>query len=480
MNRILLTLLTLILLAGCQRVTVEETKLIPKVIEKTVLNVGTLYGSQVYVTTGQGEAGFDYEMASRFADYLGLTLVMKPYTNIKELYQALDIGEIDLIAAGLADTPTRREKFRLGPPLYKVNQILVYRQGTPQPKDISLLDDDITVIADSSFVETLAQLQKMYPELVWDQENDKDSDELLAMIARGDIAYTIADSTTFEINRRYLPELRAGLTLKEKQAIVWLLPAKNSDKLMSKLLSFWHLEKLNGTLAHLDEKYFAHVKRFDYVDTRAFLRAIDNKLPKYKERFQLYAGDLDWRKLAATAYQESHWNPNARSPTGVRGLMMLTLPTAKQMGIVNRLDAEQSIKGGAKYLSDILKRLPDSIPDSERMWFALASYNIGYGHVEDARKLAESMGLNPSSWRDLKEVLPLLHKRKYYKQTRYGYARGNEAVHYVDNIRRYYDTLVWVDNQNKALEDEQALIKESQIAEQLGQEVKELSGAQPQ
>ena len=480
MKKILLVLLTLTLVASCQRVTVESTKLAPKAMKKTVLNVGTLYGSQIYVTTGQGEAGFDYEMANLFADYLDLELEMKPYSNIKELYQALNKGEIDLIAAGLADTKTRRENFRLGPPLYRVNQVLVYKQGTPQPKDISQLDDDITVIADSSFVETLAQLQKMYPELVWDQEKEKDSDELLAMIARGDITYTIADSTTFEINRRYLPELRAGPILKEKQAIVWLLPAQNSDKLMSELLNFWHEEKLDGTLAHLDEKYFAHVKRFDYVDTRAFLRAIDNKLPKYKERFQHYAGDLDWRKLAATAYQESHWNPNARSPTGVRGLMMLTLPTAKQMGIENRLDAEQSIKGGAKYLSNILNRLPDSIPENERMWFALASYNIGYGHVEDARKLADSMGLNPSAWRDLKEVLPLLQKRKYYKQTRYGYARGNEAVHYVDNIRRYYDTLVWVDNQNMLLEDEQALIEESQLAEQLGQEVQELSGAQPQ
>ncbi|WP_394392195.1 membrane-bound lytic murein transglycosylase MltF [Shewanella woodyi] len=480
MNRILLTLLTLTLLAGCQRVTVEETKLVPPAVEKTVLNVGTIYGSQIYVTTGQGEAGFDYEMASRFAEHLELELAMKPYSNIKELYQALNSGEVDLIAAGLADTPTRRENFRLGPPLYRVNQVLVYKQGTPQPKDISQLKDEITVITDSSFVDTLSQLQKIYPELVWDQEQDKDSEELLAMIARGEISYTIADSTTFEISRRYMPELRAGLTLKEKQAIVWLLPAQNSDKLMSELLTFWHGEKLDGTLAHLDEKYFAHVKRFDYVDTRAFLRAIDNKLPKYKERFQHYAGDLDWRKLAATAYQESHWNPNARSPTGVRGLMMLTLPTAKQMGIENRLDAEQSIKGGAKYLRGILNRLPDSIPDNQRMWFALASYNIGYGHVEDARKLAESMGLNPSAWRDLKEVLPLLQKRKYYKQTRYGYARGNEAVHYVDNIRRYYDTLVWIDNQNKLLEENQALIEESQLADQIGVGEKAITGAQPE
>lgn len=130
-------------------------------------------------------------------------------------------------------------------------------------------------------------------------------------------------------------------------------------------------------------------------------------------------------------------------------MMMLTEPTAKEIGITNRLDAEESIRGGAAYLRDMINRLPESIPESQRMWFALASYNIGYAHVEDARKLAESMELNPNAWRDLKKVLPLLQKRKHYQKTRYGYARGSEAVHYVDSIRRYYDTLVWVDNQSK-------------------------------
>ena len=130
-------------------------------------------------------------------------------------------------------------------------------------------------------------------------------------------------------------------------------------------------------------------------------------------------------------------------------MMMLTQPTAKEIGITNRLDAEESIRGGAAYLNDMINRLPESIPESQRMWFALASYNIGYAHIEDARKLAESMELNPNAWRDLKKVLPLLQKRKYYQKTRYGYARGSEAVHYVDSIRRYYDTLVWVDNQSK-------------------------------
>ncbi|WP_044555732.1 membrane-bound lytic murein transglycosylase MltF [Shewanella piezotolerans] len=461
------------LLAACQKVVVEQ-KQVAVIEPKTELVVGTLFGPQIYFSSGQGESGYDYEMAARFAKYLNLELKMMPFANISELYGALRAGKIDIIAAGLADTPSRREKYRVGPPLYRVNQVLVYRQGTRPPKDINDLEGDITVITDSSFVDTLSELQKSNPNLMWKQEKDKDSEELLAMIASGDLQYTIADSTSLDINRRFMPELREGAVLKEKQPVVWLLPPNNSDRLMSKLLAFWHIEKRSGTLAHLNEKYFAHVRRFDYVDTRAFIRAIDNKLPKYQETFEKYAGDIDWRKLAATAYQESHWNPNARSPTGVRGLMMLTLPTAKQVGIENRLDPYQSIQGGAKYLNSMLERLPESIPESQRMWFALASYNIGFGHVEDARKLAQSMGLNPSAWRDIKEVLPLLQKRKHYKKTRYGYARGNEAVHYVDSIRRYYDTLVWIDNQNILLDLKSDV---TQTADNSGQT---MEGAQPQ
>lgn len=473
MRKLCLIFCCITLLAACQKVVVEQ-KQVAVIEPKTELVVGTLFGPQIYFSSGQGESGYDYEMASRFAKYLNLELKMKPFANISELYGALRAGKIDIIAAGLADTPSRREKFRVGPPLYRVNQVLVYRQGTRPPKDINDLQGDITVITDSSFVDTLSELQISNPNLIWKQEKDKDSEELLAMIASGDLQYTIADSTSLDINRRFMPELREGAVLKEKQPVVWLLPPNNSDLLMSKLLAFWHIEKRSGTLAHLNEKYFAHVKRFDYVDTRAFIRAIDNKLPKYQETFEKYAGDIDWRKLAATAYQESHWNPNARSPTGVRGLMMLTLPTAKQVGIKNRLDPYQSIQGGAKYLNSMLERLPESIPESQRMWFALASYNIGFGHVEDARKLAQSMGLNPSAWRDIKEVLPLLQKRKHYKKTRYGYARGNEAVHYVDSIRRYYDTLVWIDNQNILLDLKNDV---TQTADNSGQT---MEGAQPQ
>lgn len=445
MNKLVPFFIASLLLAGCQK-PADETPINSPPKSHNELTVGTLYGAQIYVNSTRGNSGFDYELAERFADFLQKPLNITPYGSITELYTALETGDIDLVAAGLADTPERREQFRLSPPLYYVDQVVVYREGSRIPIAPENIDGRIAVVSDSSFVDTLKSLQQDNPQLKWQELHDKDSEEVLAMINAGQLDYTISDSSTIEINRRFMPELRVGPTVEEQQPIVWLMRPNGSDRLMSKLLRFWHEEKRDGTLDHLVEKYFGHVKRFDYVDTRAFMRAVEFKLPRYRHWFEQYAGELDWRKLAAAAYQESHWNPRARSPTGVRGMMMLTIPTAEQLGIHNRLDPEQSIKGGAIYLSSILQSLPASIPPEERMWFALATYNIGYGHVEDARKITEGMGKNPSAWKDVKQVLPLLQKRKYYLRTRYGYARGSEAVRYVENIRRYYDTLVWMDD----------------------------------
>lgn len=159
------------------------------------------------------------------------------------------------------------------------------------------------------------------------------------------------------------------------------------------------------------------------------------------------------------AYQESHWDPEAVSPTGVRGMMMLTRATASDLGIETRTDAEQSINGGARYFASLLSRIPARIQEPDRKWMALASYNIGLGHLEDARRITEREGYNPDLWIDVKKHLPLLRQKKYYKNTRFGYARGNEAVNYVENIRRYYDSLLWLEqNQDVPTDDNDEII----------------------
>lgn len=213
----------------------------------------------------------------------------------------------------------------------------------------------------------------------------------------------------------------------------------------------------NGEITHLVERHYGHVSKFDYVGNRLYIRHIGTRLNKYidwyKEAAEKY--DLDWKLLAAMGYQESHWNPRAVSPTGVRGIMMLTRQTAGQLGIKNRLDPKSSIFGGAKYLDQIRRRFPEEIAEPDRTWLAMASYNVGYYHVLDAQKIAIELGKDPHKWSDLQDVLPLLARKKWYKNTSSGYARGWEPVKYVTNIRRYYDLLDYQLTLNEIREDQQ-------------------------
>ena len=185
------------------------------------------------------------------------------------------------------------------------------------------------------------------------------------------------------------------------------------------------------------------IDEFDYVDMRSFVRRIKSRLPALRPLFEQAAQEYDipWTLLAAQAYQESHWNRRARSPTGVRGIMMLTQRTARELGVKSRLDPEQSIMGGAKYLYRLQKRIPDTVVGQDRWWYALAAYNVGMGHVHDARRLARKLERNPDSWLELRGVLPLLSQKKYYKDLKYGRARGSEPVTYVNKIRSYQNIL---------------------------------------
>lgn len=174
-------------------------------------------------------------------------------------------------------------------------------------------------------------------------------------------------------------------------------------------------------------------------DRKMFFKHLRIRFPRYEEHFLNAAQehDLPWKLLASQAYQESHWNRRARSPTGVRGIMMLTRRTAASLGIRNRLDPMKSIHGGAEYLAIMEKRIPDAVPIPDRRFFALAAYNVGLGHMNDARTLALKRSKNPNRWQDMMQVLPLLSQKKYYRSLRYGYARGQEPVTYVQRIRAY-------------------------------------------
>ncbi|PSU32140.1 membrane-bound lytic murein transglycosylase MltF [Photobacterium lutimaris] len=436
--------MSLLMLNGCLWQEEPRTEL-ERIREEGVLRVGTLNNQLSYYIGNEGPTGLDYELARRFAEKLGVKLEMKAMFTLSGLFPSLDRGDVDILAAGLTMTDERLANFRAAPAYYYASQKVVYKKGQWRPRSIVDLAENkgsLAVVSGSSHEKTLQALKQDHPTLTWQSLEEIDSDELLRQVAVGELDYTLADSVDIALNQRILPDVTTALELTEDEPIAWFVNQNNDDSLYALLIEFFGEIQQSGELAKLEEKYLGHVDKFDYVDTRAFLRAVEGKLPKWKGLFKQYANEFDWRLIAALSYQESHWNPRAVSPTGVRGMMMLTLPTARSVGVKNRLDPEQSIRGGTDYLRKMINRIPDSIEEHEKVWFALASYNVGFGHLMDARRLTLSQGGNPDAWSDVKQRLPLLRQRKYYKQTRYGYARGDEALHYVENIRRYYQSII--------------------------------------
>lgn len=440
-----LILFLALLLVGCN--DIKQSSSLGDVLDSGVLKVGTTYGLTTYYNGSTGPVGFEYELADGFADYLGVKLEVFPYYNLDDLFPQLAEAHLDMIAAGINVSPERHQKFKFGPGYQRVSEKLVFKQGKEWPRSIEDIKGELVIASGSSHNESLLRLQHKHEQLSWQETDDSDMEELLEMVLSEEVDYTIADSNFLALMRRRYPELSIGFTISPEEDIAWAVNKDRDDSLLAALIEYFGIIQNNGTFAALEDKHFGHVRLFNYVDTREFIKSSKEILPKFKPWFKQYSGDLDWRLLAAMSYQESHWYPNAKSFTGVRGMMMLTLATAKELGIVSREDPEQSIKGGAKYITKLLKRIPDRITHPDRLWFALASYNVGFGHLEDARVLTERQGANPDMWVDVKIRLLQLRQKKYYKTTRYGYARGNEAVAYVDNIRRYYDTLVWLDEQ---------------------------------
>lgn len=383
-----------------------------------------------------------------FADELGVELTLLIPESFNDLLSKINDNSAHLAAAGLTVTKEREKVYRFGPSYQQIIEQLVYNADNKRPKSLSRLDGgSLEVVANSSHDERLKILSKDIPDLYWKSNHELESEELLQMVSDDIIDYTIADSNELILNQRFLINLRVAFDTSEPQSLAWAMPRSDDNSLFLAVQKFFKRIKENGQLTRMLERAYGHVEDFDYVGTKIFRRHIETRLPEYQTMFEEAAADhdVDWRLIAAMGYQESHWDPDAISPTGVRGIMMLTLKTAKEMEIKDRRDPSSSISGGAKYFKKTLERIDESIKEPDRTWMAMAAYNVGYSHLQDARKIAEKIGKNPNLWIDVKQTLPLLAKRKWYKYTRYGYARGWEPVRYVENIRSYYDILKWVD-----------------------------------
>ncbi len=438
-----------LLLSAC---TLSDANRLAAVKSSGQLVVVTRPGLATYYPTPEGYAGFEYDLAKAFADSLGVRIKAIVADSAEQVFAVLLRGDADFAAAGLTVTEARRQWVRFTPPYREARQQVVYRLGTKRPGcPAALAGYQIEVPAGSSYAERLYALKQDHADLGWMESRDKDADELLRMVWEGLLDVTVAHDHIVTINRQYFPELQVAFELGDPQALAWAFPLAPDDSLYQAAVRFLDQQQTSGELGRLIDRYFGPASRSNFVNLTVYRLRIQNRLPLYEQLFRRAARefDLDWRLLAAIGYQESYWDPAAVSPTGVRGLMMLTGETAEQVGVTDRLDAEQSVRGGARYVRELMNRLPETVRGPDRLWLALAAYNIGYYHLQDARELTRAQGADPDSWHDVKERLPLLASAKWFRRTRFGFARGHEAVIFVNRVRTYYDVLVKLDEEER-------------------------------
>lgn len=397
-----------------------------------------------YIGRDGQPTGPEHDLAMAFGEWLGVDVEFHYKDSVAALLDGVEQAEGDLAAGGLTITEPRRDRFRFGPPYQTVTQQVACRRDNVQPEEVAdLVGLDLRVIADSSYVERLEALKAdSHPELEWRAVEGVTTESLLRGVWQGEFDCTVADSTIVDLNRRYFPELIAPFNLSREQELGWVMPQQRKD-LAREIVSWLEQYREDGHLESVQDKYYGFFAEFDYVDIRRYIRRIDERFPRYRQWFREAAGQhgLPFTLVAAQGYQESHWRADAVSPTGVRGIMMLTLPTAKELGVTDRLDPRQSIFGGAKYLARLKRSFVDEVGEPDRTLLALAAYNVGRGHMHDAQTLARRRGLSPHRWRDVREVLPLLSDPAYYNGLKYGYARGHEPVRYVQRIREYRHVL---------------------------------------
>ena len=455
MKRLLLTLtatVALALLGGC-----EHRDSLARIESRGELIVVSRFSPTTYYQDKSGPTGFEYALAGLLAQELELELTIKPAFSLDGVFEHLQREEADFAAAGLTLTEKRQATYPHSKGYYRLKPQVVYVAGTYKPRKVEdLVGMSIVVLAGSSHAQTLSALrQEGYPDLQWREISEVDSMELLELVNAGEAELAIIDSNEFDVQQSLYPRLKVAFDLGQEQDMVWYLPpTTDNERLLQRIDQFIARLQSDGTLEQMREEYFGHSQGVSRIGSHTFTRNMHKSLPPYRKLIKQVAAEyqLDWHLLAAIAYQESHWDPQAASPTGVRGMMMLTLPTAREMGVKDRLDPAQSLRGGARYLKNIKRRLPNDIYEPDRTWMALAAYNIGMGHLEDARVITERHGGDPHLWQDVMTHLPLLQKSKHYQNTRHGYARGKEAATYVQNIRHYYSILEWQDiQQNKVL-----------------------------
>lgn len=425
----------------------SASTLLYKIKKSRELRVVLLNSPSTYYIGVNGPQGFEYDLLKAYADHLGVDLHITTAHTVKEAIDLSKSDDVHIISASITKTPQRENRLNFGPSYFEVQEQVVcnreMQKNNTFPRDVEdLAGLSIMVGKDTSYEETLLEIQKDGYDINATFSSEYSTEELLDMVSRHEIDCTVADSNIYSINLRYFPEIALAFSISPREQLAWVL-ADDAVALKADMYAWLNDFNNKGKLAELKDHYYSYVFFFDYYNTKTFYDRIKTRLPKYQHFFEEAARhyEIPWTLLASISYQESHWNPNARSFTGVRGLMMLTQQTADHLGVKDRVDPKESIMGGARHIKKMLEFIDPEVEGENRLKFALAAYNIGLGHLQDAQLLAKKLGLNHTTWNDLKRVLPLLSQKKYYKNLKFGYARGEEPLRYIEGVYDYKDIL---------------------------------------
>jgi membrane-bound lytic murein transglycosylase F len=322
--------------------------------------------------------------------------------------------------------------------------VLIYNRDGYKPGAWGDLEGETVAYADdeAGLVPEIATARAAHPKIRWERLATPTA-ELISQVSDGTLSYAVVGSIAASLARNIYLDFEVAFPAGGKRDVAWAVSPRYA-RLREELDAFLTRLQRNGTLARLIERYIPATPQIQRIDAGVLHERIRTVLPQYRRLFQdaQERTGIEWRLLAAIAYQESQWDPTATSETGVRGFMQITEDTAKRLGISNLLDPAQNVLGAARYLRELKDKLPARIPEPERTWLALAAFNIGLGHLEDARILAQRQKLDPDLWINVKKVFPLLALPEHFGQAKLGYARGGMPVAFVDRVRAYYDVLL--------------------------------------
>lgn len=427
-------------------------------IKKTgTLRALTIYSSTTYFLYKGRPMGYEYELLERFADYLEVELELVVVKNMDDLFEKLNAGEGDIAAHGLTITSERKEEVAFTDYLYLTKQVLVQKkpdnwrtmhwnklENSLIQDPMELLGDTVAVRKKSSYKERIANLSEELGGIIHVKElpGELATDKIIKKVVEGEIEYTVADANIASVMASYYPILDIGVPISFSQRISWAT-RKNSPDLLEATNNWLEEIKKKVDYNVIYNKYFKNKKNFKrrvksdfYSLNNEEISPYDNLIKKHSKKL-----DWDWRFVTSLVYQESKFNPTNSSWANAQGLMQLMPATAKELGVTNRADPEQSIKGGLTYLKQIRENF-QNVPDSvQRIKFTLAAYNCGLYHVIDAQRLAEKRGLNAQLWdENVEEMILELSSPKNYNDpvVKYGYVRGIEPYNYVDQIFERY------------------------------------------